>query len=83
MIFRGKNPWQETNSDELRERRVPVRAHREGDDVEAFFMSTDKVVIVLGCYLLVDRVELEAGGLGLNGLERVSDVVFETAFVTD
>ena len=44
-------------------------------------MSTDKVVIVLGCYLLVDRVELEAGGLSLNGLERVSDFVFETAFV--
>ena len=41
-------------------------------------MSTNKVVIILGRYSLVDRVELLAGGVGLNGYE----VVFETVFVT-
>ena len=75
-----RNPWKETDLDELRERGVGAR--RGDDDIEAFVMSTNKVVIILGRYSLVDRVELLAGGVGLNGYEVVFDAVFETVFVT-
>ena len=46
-----------------------IRAHRDDDYIEGFVASTDKVVIILDCHSPVDRVELEAGGIGLDGLE--------------
>jgi len=53
--------------------------HKDQGSVEVLIIFLDIVGVVLGCLLLVYRVEIETGIVVFDGLEECSEGILETA----
>jgi len=53
--------------------------HKNEGSVEVLVVLHDIVCIVLHCFLLVHRIEIDARIVGLDGLEELSEGILEAA----